>query len=110
MDGCIVISTYPNEESAINSVKKALEARAAACASITSVRSLYWWKGKIEDSNEFMVIFKTLKSESTALKELIRDEHPYTVPEIVEISMDDVSRSYLDWMIESTRLMKGVEK
>lgn len=103
MNGCIVISTYPTEESALLTSKKALESRLAACVSITNVRSLYWWEGKIEDSKEYLVIFKTLKSNSEDLKRLIKENHPYTIPEIVEIDMDNVNLSYLNWMIESTQ-------
>ena len=28
--------------------------------------------------------------------------HPYEVPEIVELKMNDVSKSYMSWMMEVT--------
>lgn len=99
----MVISTYPNETNAIDSARRALENKTVACVNITSVRSLYWWQEKIEDTNEYLVIFKTLDSKLEELKRLIKENHPYTVPEIVELEMDDVSKSYLDWMIESIK-------
>lgn len=108
MNGCIVISTYPDEESAINTIRKALEARVAACVSITKVRSLYWWEGKITDDNEYLAIFKTLKSEANTLKRLIRENHPYTVQEVVEIDMSDVSKPYLSWMMDSINVSKKI--
>ncbi|GIU70804.1 MAG: divalent-cation tolerance protein CutA [Candidatus Nitrosocaldaceae archaeon] len=108
MNGSIVISTYPKEDDALNAAKKALEQRLAACVSITNVRSLYWWEGKIVDDNEYLAIFKTLKSEVDALKRLIKENHPYTVPEIVELSMDDVSKSYLNWMMDSINVSKKI--
>ena len=101
MNGCIVISTYPKEQDAIDAARKALDARVAACVSISKVRSLYWWEGNIADDDEYLAIFKTLKDKADELKRLIKDNHPYTVPEIVEIGMDDVSKPYLEWMVES---------
>ncbi len=99
----MVISTYPNESNAIDSARRALENKTAVCVNITSVRSLYWWKEKIEDTNEYLAIFKTLDSKLEELKRVIKENHPYTVPEIVELEMDNVSKSYLDWMIESIK-------
>ena len=40
--------------------KAALEAKLAACANIVpAVESHYWWKGKLESSDEVLLIFKT---------------------------------------------------
>jgi len=36
----------------------------------------------------------------------LKRAHPYEVPEIVEIRMNDVSDSYLSWMTESTTRLK----
>ncbi len=110
MDGCIVISTYSKEDDAIDAARKALETRVAACVSITSVRSLYWWEGEITDDNEYLAIFKTLKSEVDKLKRLIKENHHYSIPEIVELSMNDVSKSYLNWMMDSINVSKKIIK
>ncbi|GIT05685.1 MAG: hypothetical protein CM1200mP29_10960 [Verrucomicrobiota bacterium] len=40
--------------------KAGLEAKLAACANIVpAIESHYWWEGKLESSNEALVIFKT---------------------------------------------------
>jgi periplasmic divalent cation tolerance protein len=36
----------------------------------------------------------------------LKGAHPYDVPEIVEIRMNDVSESYLSWLAESTIRME----
>ncbi|MEM3084622.1 MAG: divalent-cation tolerance protein CutA, partial [Nitrososphaerales archaeon] len=98
----MVISTYPNESNAIDSARRALENKTAVCVNITSVRSFYWWKEKMEDSKECLAIFKSTSVTGKMLKEAISKSHPYEVPEIVEIKMNRVSNSYLRWMLEST--------
>jgi len=100
--GLIIISTYPDEQTAIREAKKIVKSKLAACVSLAKVRSFYWWENKIEDSKECMAIFKSVKANAKDLREAIAKSHPYKVPEIVELNMNHVSKSYLDWMIEST--------
>ncbi len=100
-DVIIVFSTYPDERTASKIARKIVESKLAACANITEIRSLYWWKDKIEDSKEYLTIFKSTSRKAKILKEAIAKSHPYEIPEIVEIKMNSVSDSYLRWMVES---------
>ena len=99
--GIILLSTYPDEQTAIKVAKKIVKSKLAACVSLTKVRSFYWWEGRIEDSNECLAIFKSVKANAKELREAIAKSHPYKVPEIVELKMNHVGKSYLDWMVES---------
>lgn len=100
-DGIIVLSTYPDEQTAAKIAKNIVESKLAACVNLTSIRSFYWWKDKIEDSSECLAIFKSTSKTSKMLKDAIAKSHPYEVPEIVEVKMNSVSSSYLRWMAES---------
>lgn len=101
MKGMILISTYPDEASALNTARSAVESRLAACVSIAKIRSIYRWEGKVEDAEEYLALFKTTEDAATRLKEFIASSHPYTVPEIVSIAMDSVNERYMAWMVES---------
>jgi periplasmic divalent cation tolerance protein len=59
------------------------------------------WKNKLEDQEEFIALFKTTNLAANKLKFEINNSHPYEVPEIVELKMNDVSKAYLSWMIGS---------
>lgn len=100
--GVIIVSTFANEQAAHDVSKKLVESGLAACANLTPVRSIYVWRNRVEDHGECLVLFKTTKSSSKALKKEIARLHPYDVPEIVEIKMADVSRPYLEWLAGST--------
>ncbi len=100
--GVIVISTFANEEAAHDVAKKLVEIGLAACANLTPVRSVYTWRGKVEDQGECLVFFKTTSGSAKKLKKEIARLHPYDVPEIVEIPMTDVSKSYMGWLVDST--------
>ena len=100
--GVLIISTYPDEESVVK-VAKMLVAnkKLCACVNFAKVRSLYSWKNKLEDQEEFIALFKTTNLAVNKLKFEINNSHPYEVPEIVELKMNDVSKGYLSWMIGS---------
>ena len=61
---------------------------------------------KLEDQEEYLVLFKCTTSTVKELKSELKGAHPYDVPEIVEIRMNDVSESYLSWLAESTIRME----
>jgi periplasmic divalent cation tolerance protein len=96
--GSLLLSTFPSEAIAIEVVKKLLGKKLCACANIVKVHSLYTWQGKIEDSKEFLCIFKTTTHNSSRLAQEIITLHPYQVPEIVELEMKSINGDYLKWM------------
>jgi periplasmic divalent cation tolerance protein len=100
--GTIILSTFPSEESVADVADKVVRSSLCACVNFTKIRSIYSWQGKIEDQQEFIALFKTTAKSAKRLKAEIARLHPYKVPEIVELKMQDVSRSYLSWLIEST--------
>src|ERR687886_1331584 len=103
--GILVISTYPNEESIVEISNNLIIAKKlCACISLTKVRSIYYWNNKLEDQEEFIVFFKTTELAANRLKDEIKKLHPYEVPEILEVKMDDVSRNYLSWLVQSTTM------
>lgn len=53
----LIITTYPDQMIAEKIAKDSIKAKLAACANITKVRSIYVWKGKIEDTDEFFGTF-----------------------------------------------------
>lgn len=100
--GTIIMSTFPSEESVAGVASKVLGSRLCACVNFTKIRSIYAWRGKVEDQHEFIALFKTTARSAKKLKAEIARLHPYHVPEIVELKMGDVSKSYLAWLMEST--------
>jgi periplasmic divalent cation tolerance protein len=100
--GIIIISTYPDIKSISKVAHKTVEKKLAACVNYTKFNSIYSWKGKIENTEEFLALFKTTAKSKQKLKEEIAKSHPYQVPEIVEIQMDDVHIPYMKWLEDST--------
>lgn len=78
---------------------KLVELRLAACVSIVPrIESVYHWQGKVEQSEEWLLLVKTSRELFDALAEALGKMHSYSVPEIVAIPMVAVSESYLAWL------------
>ena len=104
----IIISTFANEKSLRDIAHEMImNAKLCACVNYTKVRSLYWWENKLNDEEEFIALFKTSKEKARELSERIEELHPYDIPEILEISIDKASKSYLGWLIGSTSIALG---
>ena len=94
-----VIKTAPNKQEAVNIVRALLEERLIACANILDpVYSLFWWKGKIEEEKEVLVLMKSQKNLFKKLSRRVMELHSYDVPEILALPIVEGSQSYLDWM------------
>ena len=100
--GVIVMSTFPDEKSGLLIAERLINKRLCACVNLTKIRSLYSWKNKLEDHEEYLGLFKSTTSAYKELKSNIEEVHPYEVPEIIELKMNQVSKSYMSWLVEST--------
>jgi periplasmic divalent cation tolerance protein len=94
-----VLTTCAKASDAEKLGRALLERRLAACVSIVpGVRSLYHWQGRIEDDAELLLLIKTTAEAVEALKATLAEIHPYDVPEMVVLTIDDGSESYLAWL------------
>ncbi len=102
-DFAVVLVTAPDMDLARHLAKGALEAKLAACANIVpAVESHYWWKGKLESSDEVLLIFKTRQQLLPKLERAVREIHPYDTPEFVALPLTIGSRKYLAWLANNT--------
>jgi len=98
----VIISTYPDKKSISKIAREFVKNKIVACVNISKISSIYSWKGKVEDTSEYIAIFKTTTKNKKLLKQKIKETHPYDVPEIAEIDVTSINDSYLKWLIEST--------
>lgn len=84
-------------------IRGAVERRLAACGQLTGpVESTYWWNGSIEESSEWLCLFKTTRRLAGRLERWIAERHPYEVPEIVVFPLARVSTEYGEWIEDET--------
>ena len=98
-DKIVVFSTCDSEEQAGRVARALVEQRLAACVNIVpGARSIYHWKGQIEDAAEWILIIKTRRDLMDGLRTAIGKIHSYEVPELLAVPVVDGSESYLAWL------------
>lgn len=99
-----VITTIETEADASELVRSLVESRLCACGQVLGpIQSTYWWKGKLEKSNEYLCILKTKSDKYPEVEQHIRELHPYENPEIIVTGIEGGSEPYLEWIEEETK-------
>lgn len=102
----IVLTAYPDMKRAEEAAERIVERELAACVSIIKTeRSIYRWKGKTERAGEYTLIIKTTKKAYPQLEALIKQGHPYELPEVIYFGVEGGSKDYLSW-VDSSVLSK----
>jgi periplasmic divalent cation tolerance protein len=103
MKEILVFITAASEEEAAKIAHSLVETRFAACVNIIrNIRSVYRWKGKVEDDTEVLMIAKTRQKLFDPLMNKVKELHSYAVPEIIAVPVTEVSEDYLEWLNEVT--------
>jgi periplasmic divalent cation tolerance protein len=103
-DYIMVLVTASGIEEARKISQTILEKKKAACTNIISgVSSSFWWRGKIENADEVLLIMKTKTSQLDEIISLVKQNHSYEVPEIIAIPIVGGSADYLRWIDESVK-------
>jgi len=103
-DILVVLTTWPDIETARAAARTLVEEQLAACGNLVpGIESIYRWQGRIETSAEVIVIFKTVATSYARLEARLRELHPYEVPEIVAVPVLAGLPEYLNWVKSSCR-------
>jgi len=94
----IIKTTYPNLRDSKKLAKILLEKKLAACVQFSKIESSYFWEGKIVADKEILVSIKTKADFYLKIEEIIQKNHSYKIPQILGITIDKASPSYLNWI------------
>ncbi len=101
----IYITTSSKEEAKLIG-RDLVEHRYAACINIIDgMESIFRWHGKIEESNECVLIAKTHYSKVQKLTERVKELHSYDCPCVVSMTLteDEGNKDYLDWLTRESK-------
>ena len=103
----VVFVTVPTLRQAKQLARRVVQQRAAACVNIVpGVASLFWWKGRVDQTKETLLIIKTTARAFEALRRLVCAHHAYDVPEVIALPIRAGHRPYLTWVQESVRPLR----
>ncbi len=100
---CLVLTTFDNREDAESLVTRLVHDRLVACGTIVgNALSIYEWQGTVEQAAEFLVLLKTRSLHWDGIEAVVRELHPYDVPELLTIPIDKGLPAYLAWLAHQT--------
>ena len=99
----VILVTAPDAKTGTEIARDLLERRLVACANIIpGIRSIYWWKAQLEESDEVLLLLKARKEDVAAAARRVRELHPYDVPEVVATEVVGGLEAYLEWVVAET--------
>jgi periplasmic divalent cation tolerance protein len=102
-DNRVVLTTTGSVDEARRIAEGLVERKLAACVNIVpKVVSIYRWKGKVEEAEEWLLLIKTA-APFDQVRDAILQMHSYELPECMSISIEDGSPEYLKWLTDSTK-------
>lgn len=100
----VVLSTVARAEDAERIGRELVERGLAACVNVVpGLVSLYRWKGAVEREEERLLLIKTRGETFPALRDALVALHPYEVPEVLALPVEDGHAPYLAWLDDNSR-------
>lgn len=100
----VILITVPNTDEANIIGKTLVERRLVACANIIQrIKSIFWWKERIEESDEALIIAKSKLNLMEEIQETVKEMHSYDVPEIIALPIKSGLPQYCKWIDESVK-------
>jgi periplasmic divalent cation tolerance protein len=101
-DKKLVWTTAGSAEEARKIAHALVEGRLAACVNIVpQIQSVYRWKEKVEEAEEWLLLIKTTDEAFGRVRDRIKQIHSYELPESIAFEIQDGSPEYLQWIAES---------
>ena len=100
----IGLCTVPDRDTATRIAEALVTEQLAACVNIIpAIQSVYRWEGAVEHDEELLLLIKTSSAVWSRLEERILALHPYELPEIISVRIQDGNKNYLNWITNSLK-------
>ena len=103
MERVMVYITTPDLDVARRIARALVEERLAACANILpGMESFYRWEGAVLNDQEVVLIVKTRSALLVPLTERVIALHPYEIPCVVALPVNQGHEPFLRWIDAAT--------
>ena len=95
----IILCTCPDKDTAEKIARLLVSGKLAACVNILpGVASIYLWQEQIESAQEQLLLIKANINSYQAIETMIKKHHPYELPEIIAVPIENGLPEYLQWI------------
>lgn len=100
----VIFITASHKKEAERIASSLVEKKLAACVNIIGgIKSVFRWQGRIDKTNEVLLIIKSKKSKFNAITRFVKSIHSYEVPEIISLPIITGNKDYLEWLDANIR-------
>jgi periplasmic divalent cation tolerance protein len=99
----IVTTTTDTKDRAHDMARVLIGETLVACIEIHAIDSIYPWKGKVCETQEWVLVMKTQGHLYKALEARILTLHTYELPQIIAMPIVNGLSGYLDWVRAETQ-------
>ena len=104
MNPLLVMTNVPDNAVAERLASALIDEHAAACVNILApCRSMYRWQGNVETSSEVPMLIKTTAEAYPRVERILRECHPFAVPEIIAVPITYGLPEDLAWVTMETK-------
>jgi periplasmic divalent cation tolerance protein len=102
-DVCEIVITAPDAGWLADFTRRLVQDRLCACAHhISTIRSIYRWKGQVYDEEEARAALHTRTALVAEIARRADREHPYELPALSALPIVEGSPRYLKWIRDET--------
>ena len=95
----VIITTTSNKEDANKIAQTLLAKKLAGCVQVIGpISSHYYWKDELCQDEEWLCLIKSSQQHYQTLEKTIQETHPYEVPEIISLPIQEGNQGYLSWL------------
>jgi periplasmic divalent cation tolerance protein len=99
----LVLCTCPDQSTAQAIAERVVDEGLAACVNILpEVTSVYQWQGQRETEQEHLLLIKTSAPAYDKLEQRVSELHPYELPEVIAVPIQNGLSAYLGWIEQQT--------
>jgi periplasmic divalent cation tolerance protein len=103
----VVVTTVGTEEQALDIAHDLVGRHLAACVNIVPrIRSVFFFKGKVNDDTEWMLFVKTAPGNFEKVREAVRKLNAYELPEILGLDVPYADALFARWVVDSSTARK----
>ena len=96
--------TAKNKREAKKIVTILVKKKLVACANIfNNIQSFFLWKNKVNNSNETVIMGKTLQKNQLKVISEVKKIHSYDIPCIVFYKISSGNKEFLNWINKSVK-------